>query len=99
MFDKMKALMDMKKRMGELKLELENTTFELESHDKVIKIVMNGSQEIKEVKLQGDVTALKASSLETAIKDTFNRALNRSQIIAADKMKSITGLNLPGMFS
>ena len=34
---------------------------------------------------------------EKAIKDAYNRAIKRSQMIAAEKMKSITGLNLPGM--
>ena len=99
MLDKMKALWDMKKKMEELKRELDAVTFEIESHDKSVKIAMNGSQEVKEVKLHGDLSTLKAAHLETAVKDTFNRALKRSHDIAGDKMKSVTGLNIPGMFS
>ena len=53
MFDKMKELWDMKRKMEELKKELEKASFEMESPDKSVKIVMNGSQEIKEVKIQG----------------------------------------------
>lgn len=91
MFDKMKALLDMQKKMQELKRELENTTFEIESPDKAIKIMMNGSQEIQDIKIQGD-----ASNIEAMLKDTCNRAIKRSHDIAAEKMRSIAGLNLPG---
>ena len=97
MFDKMKELWDMKRKMEELKKELEKASFEMESPDKSVKIVMNGSQEIKEVKILGDLSGMKNSSLETSIKDTFNRALKRSHDLAAEKMKSMTGLNIPGL--
>ena len=40
---------------------------------------------------------MKNSSLETSIKDTFNRGLKRSHDLAAEKMKSMTGLNIPGL--
>ena len=93
MFDKMKALWDMQKKMQELKRELDNTTFEIESQDKSVKIVMNGSQEIKDIRIQAN----DAGNLETAVKDTCNRAIKRSHDIAAEKMKAVTGLNLPGL--
>ena len=97
MFDKMKALFDMQKKMQELKRELENTTFEIESPDKSLKIIMNGSQEIREIKIQANPGDSPNSELETALKDTCNRAIKRSHDIAAEKMKAITGLNLPGL--
>lgn len=97
MFDKMKTLFDMQKKMQELKRELENTTFEVESADKSLKITMNGSQEIKEIKIQGGFDENAHSLLETKIKETCNKAIKRSQDIAAEKMKSITGLNIPGL--
>lgn len=93
MFDKMKALWDMQKKMQELKRELDGTTFEIESQDKSVKIVMNGYQEIKDIRIQaGD-----SGGLEAAVKDTCNRAIKRSHDIAAEKMKAVTGLNLPGL--
>ncbi|MEK7578636.1 MAG: YbaB/EbfC family nucleoid-associated protein [Patescibacteria group bacterium] len=97
MFDKMKALFDMQKKMEELKRELEAVTFEVESADKSIKITMNGSQEIRDIKIQGNLEGLPNSELETVLKDTCNRAIKRSHDIAAQKMKSVTGLNLPGL--
>ena len=97
MFDKMKELWDMKRKMEELKKELDKASFEIESQDKSVRIVMNGSQEVKELKIQGELSGMKNSSLETAVKDTFNRALKRSHDLAAEKMKSMTGLNIPGL--
>ena len=93
MFDKMKALWDMQKKMQELKRELDGTTFEIESQDKSVKIVMNGSQEIKDIRIQSN----DAGNLEAVVKDTCNRAIKRSHDIAAEKMKAVTGLNLPGL--
>lgn len=97
MFDKMKALMDMKKKMEEVKRELEVATFEVASSDGIIKITMNGSQEVKQVSVQKDIQGIGKEILEKAIKDVYNRAIKRSHEIAAQKMKDITGFNLPGL--
>lgn len=94
MFDKMKQLMGMRKSMQEMKRELENTTFEVESHDGLIKIIMNGAQEVKEANIQSG--NLEKASLEKAIKDAYNKGIKRSHEMAAQKMKDITGFNLPG---
>ncbi len=97
MFDKMKALMDMQKKMQELKRELDNTNFDVQSHDGMVKVTMNGSQEVKEITLNDNFKETQKPSLEKAIKDTYNMAIKRSHEIAAAKMKDVTGLNLPGM--
>lgn len=98
MFDKMKALMDMKGKMEQMKRELENTTFEVASSCGLVKVTMNGAQELKEFKVNGDIAGIDKANLERAAKDAYNRAIKRSQEVAADKMKQITGLNLPGLF-
>lgn len=95
MFDKMKQLMEMQKKMQEMKRELENTTFEVASADGLVKIVMSGAQEVKEVSIkEGDLEKL---SLEKAVRDAYNKGIKRSQEVAAQKMKEITGFNLPGL--
>jgi DNA-binding protein YbaB len=94
MFDKMKALMEMQKKMQELKRELENTVFEIASSDQTVKISMSGAQEIKGVSIQGSP---EKAVLESALKDCFNRAIKRAQEVAAQKMKSVTGMNIPGL--
>jgi DNA-binding YbaB/EbfC family protein len=97
MFDKMKELLEMQKKMQELKRELENTTFDIVSSDGLVKITMNGSQKIQDIEIQGNPGKNEYSSLEQALKDAFNRAIQRSHDIAAEKMKGITGLSLPGL--
>jgi hypothetical protein len=98
MFDKMKQLMDMQRQMQELKRELDNTTFEVVSADGLVKIAMNGSQEVKDIAIQSDLKETEKTNLEKACKDAYNKAIKRAQNIAAEKMKDITGLNLPGLF-
>jgi len=97
MFDKMKALIDMQKKMREVKQRLEDTIFEVESPEGLVKITMNGSQEIKDISIQADITNIQKERLEKAIKDVYNRAIKRSHEIAAEQMNDATGLNLPGL--
>jgi len=97
MFDKIKALMDMQKKMQEVKRELDNTSFQIQSSGGLVTITMNGSQEVRDISIFGSAEVIDKDKLERAIKDAFNRAIKRSQEIAAQKMKDVTGLNLPGM--
>lgn len=97
MLDKVKQLWEMQKKMQELKRELEKTTFETSSSDGMVKIVMNGSQQVQEVVIPGGLEGVDPSRLANAVKDAFNRSIKRSQEIAAQKMKEICGLNLPGL--
>lgn len=97
MFDKMKQLMDMQKKMQEVKRQLDEATFEVSSPDGVLKITMSGSQEVKSVSIQPDMASLNKENLERSIKDTYNRAIMRSHEIAADRMKNVVGFNLPGL--
>ncbi|MBU1726388.1 MAG: YbaB/EbfC family nucleoid-associated protein [Candidatus Omnitrophica bacterium] len=97
MFDKMKQLMEMQKKMQEVKRELDNTYFDVASSDGAIKITMNGSQEVREVKVQANIPEQQKLDLEKAIKDAYNRAIKRSHDIAGQKMKDVTGFNIPGL--
>lgn len=83
--------------MQEMKKVLENTVFEIESSDGLVKVKMSASQEIKEVILQGESGKTEKTALENAIKDAYNKAIKRSQGIAAEKMRGITGFNIPGL--
>ncbi|MDD4939697.1 MAG: YbaB/EbfC family nucleoid-associated protein [Candidatus Omnitrophica bacterium] len=97
MFDKMKAFMDLQKKTQELKRELENTDFEVQSPDGMVKITMSGSQEVKDVRFLVSLKDEQKNELERAVKEVYNKAIKRSHDIAASKMKEITGLNLPGL--
>ncbi|PIP19339.1 MAG: nucleoid-associated protein, YbaB/EbfC family [Candidatus Omnitrophica bacterium CG08_land_8_20_14_0_20_41_16] len=96
MFDKMKQLMEMQKKMQEMKRELDNTNFEIASSDGLVKITMNGAQEVKDIIIQAGIQGLEKATLEKALKDAYNRAIKRSHELAAQKMKDITGFNIPG---
>jgi DNA-binding YbaB/EbfC family protein len=97
MLDKMKALFEMQKKMQEVKRELDNTNFDIQSSDGMVKITMNGAQEVKEIVLKDNLDDSEKARLGNSLKDTFNRAIKRSQELAAQKMKDVTGLNLPGL--
>ena len=73
MLDKMKALMDMQKKMQEMKQALENTVFAMASSDGMVKITMNGSQEVKEVAIQGNIQETEKNRLEGALKEAYNK--------------------------
>ncbi len=95
MFDKMKGLFEMQKKMQEVKRVLEETNFDIQSSDGVVKITMNGAQEIKEVMIKDNLGVAEQACLAGSLKDTFNRAIKRSQEVAAQKMKDVTGFNIP----
>ncbi len=97
MFDKIKGLMGMRKQLEEIKKELDKTNFDIEGSGRLVKIAMNGSQEVQGVVLAEGCLNVNKEKVEKELKDTINRAIRRSQEIAAQKMKAVTGLNLPGM--
>ncbi|HNW39377.1 MAG TPA: YbaB/EbfC family nucleoid-associated protein [Candidatus Omnitrophota bacterium] len=97
MFDKMKGLFEMQKKMQEVKRVLENTNFDIQSSDGLVKITMNGAQEVKAITVKDNLTEQERSRLDSALKDTFNRSIKRSQEVAASKMREVTGINLPGI--
>ncbi|MDD4908335.1 MAG: YbaB/EbfC family nucleoid-associated protein [Candidatus Omnitrophica bacterium] len=97
MLDKMKALMEMQKKIQEMKRQLEAAVFEVESADGKVKITMNGSQEIQDMRIECALAEKETEQLKSAVKDALKKAIKRSHDVAADKMKSVTGLNLPGM--
>jgi DNA-binding protein YbaB len=89
--------MEMQKQFKEIKRQLDSQTFEIKSSDGLVTIAMNGSQEVQNVTITAGAAALKADLLERAFKDTFNAAIKRSLELAQQKMKDVTGMNLPGM--
>jgi nucleoid-associated protein EbfC len=97
MFDKMKSLLEMQKKMQEVKHALEQTNFDIQSSDGLVKITMNGAQEVKAITLKDNLSEQERARLENALKDTFNRSIKHSQEVAAQKMKDVTGFNIPGL--
>jgi DNA-binding protein YbaB len=87
----------MQKKMQEVKRALEGAVFDIKSPEGEVEIKMNGAQQVQEVRIREGLTPQENARLGDSLKDTFNRAVKRSQDIAAQKMREITGLNLPGI--
>ncbi|MFA5005804.1 MAG: YbaB/EbfC family nucleoid-associated protein [Candidatus Omnitrophota bacterium] len=97
MFDKVKQLMEMQKKMEVVKRELDSALFEISSSDGTVKLSMSGSQEVKGVTLNADLAKMDKAALENSLRDTYNRAIRHSHEIAAQKMKLAAGFDIPGL--
>ncbi len=93
MFDKAKAIFELKKIQSALAKEM----IEIEAGAVTVRI--NGEQKIKEIKLDRSKIDLDdIDHLEKNIESAVSQAITRSQQVAADKMKSVAGgLGLPGL--
>ncbi len=97
MFQKMNELRKLQKQAKSIQKELEKVHIEAEV-DGVI-IIINGKQEVQEVKIPEEMAG-DTKKMNNALVKAFNKALKKSQEIAAEKMKSVMGdlgLGLPGM--
>ncbi|HNW44503.1 MAG TPA: YbaB/EbfC family nucleoid-associated protein [Elusimicrobiales bacterium] len=93
MLDKMKQLWEMKRKMDEIKKELDGLV--LESEDNLVKVAITGSQEIKAVTIKAELSAVDKAKLEASLTETVNRAVRESQKAAAGKMSALGGI--PGL--
>ncbi|HAN04724.1 MAG TPA: nucleoid-associated protein, YbaB/EbfC family [Elusimicrobia bacterium] len=93
MLDKMKQLWEMKRKMDEIKKELDG--LELASEDSLVKVTITGSQEVKKVEIKGELAAADKAKLESSLTETVNRAVRESQKAAAQKMSALGGI--PGL--
>lgn len=97
MFDKMKELMEMKKQAEQIKRELDAVTVEV-TDVRGIKITINGSQDFKSISIdQNILNPTDKTKFENDLLRSLNIAVRKSQNEAAKKMRSMPGLNLPGM--
>lgn len=93
MLDKMKQLWEMKRKMDEIKKELD--VLVLASEDNLVKVEITGSQEIKTVTIKAELSSVDKAKLEASLTDTVNRAVRESQKAAAQKMSAMGGI--PGL--
>lgn len=95
MFDKAKALYELKKIQSALAKEI----IEVESGSGAIKIKINGEMKLKEVKLDASKLDMEDTErLEKLIESAVSQAITRSQQLAAERMQSVAGgLGIPGL--
>jgi len=96
MFDQMKKLMEMKKQADQIKRELEASKTEV-SDDSGITIVIDGAQKFHSIEIDPSLLGEDSrESLQQRILKSINHAIAKSQAMAAEKMKKMAGLNIPG---
>ena len=97
MFDKVRELMELKKKADRLKKELEATIIEV-NEARGIKLVINGAQIVQSIDIDDGLLApANKNRIQMDLLKSFNNAVKKSQQAAAHKMRNIPGLNLPGM--
>ena len=97
MFDKIKQMMQLKKKADKLKKELELVIIEI-SDVRGIKVVVNGAQIFQSVDIDaGLLNAANKNRLQMDLLRSINTAVKKSQQAAANKMRNTPGLNIPGL--
>ena len=96
MFNKMKELMEMKNQADRIKRELDASTVEI-NEVKGVKVVVTGSQNFRSLEIDETLLGIQnKKKLENDILRSVNKAIERSQRLAAEKMKAVMP-GLPGM--
>lgn len=94
-FEKAKALNELRKLQKELAAEV----VEIEAGDGAVQIAITGEQKIKKVTVDAAKINLdEVDKLEKWLESAISQAITKSQQIAAEKMKAISGsLGIPGL--
>jgi hypothetical protein len=88
MFDQAKMVMKAKK----LQKELANEIIEVEAGDGAVVVQINGEQKIKKITIDPESVDLDdIHELERWVETATKEAINRSQQVAAEKMKPLLG--------
>ena len=91
-------LMEMKKRMDEVKSRLDTIVVSGEADQGNVKVNMNGNRKVLDVKLNlSFLNQDDAEQLEELLQLAINRALEQSERVNESEMKSVAGSILPGM--
>lgn len=97
MFDKIKDLYKFQKQAKQIKKELAN--LHIESEIEGVKVIINGEQEIVRVEISENAP-IDRHKLAEIITRCFNKAIKKSQEIAAEKMKGVMGdMGLGGLMN
>ena len=97
MFDKMKQLMEVKRQADKIKRELDGMKVEVNDIEG-IKLIVNGTQQVQSLEIDETLlTPQNKKKLESDLLRSLNLAMMKSQSLAADKMKNMAGLNIPGL--
>lgn len=96
----MKQAQMMQQKISTLQKELELRELETSSGGGMVKIKINGKQEILDLKLDKEcVDPSDVETLEDLVRTAMNQAIKESQDMVTNAMSKVTGgLNIPGLF-
>ena len=99
----MKQVQEMQRKMAEAQEELANETVEASAGGGMVTVVMSGSLEIREVRIQAEaVDPDDVEMLQDLVMAAANEALRSAQDLAQRKLSGATGgvdlPNIPGLF-
>ncbi|MFH1899544.1 MAG: YbaB/EbfC family nucleoid-associated protein [Patescibacteria group bacterium] len=98
MLDKMKKLFELQSKIKQIKQELATSTIETEAVGGKIKVIMNGEQVIRDIKINDSlIVSPDKEQFRKDLMGCINEAVKKSQKMSAEKAKDITGLDLPNL--
>ncbi|NLM96936.1 MAG: YbaB/EbfC family nucleoid-associated protein [Halanaerobiaceae bacterium] len=96
----MKQAQQMQAKIAKMQEELEEKTVEVTAGGGAIKVVVNGKQELLDIKIDPDVVDPEdVEMLEDLVLAAVNEAMRKVQDMLSQEMSKLTGgINIPGMF-
>lgn len=96
----LKQAQQMQTKLASLQKELEAREVESSTGGGMIKVKVNGKQEILEISINKEcVDPNDVETLEELVKTGVNQAVKESQDMVSNAMSKVTGsVNIPGMF-
>jgi len=95
----MQQAQKLQEKLAKAQEELGNTTLEASSGGGVVKVTINGQQEIQSVKISSEVVNPEdVELLEDLVLTAVSEAIAKSQELAAKQLGGLTGgLKIPGL--
>ncbi|MFW5786670.1 MAG: YbaB/EbfC family nucleoid-associated protein [Halanaerobiales bacterium] len=96
----MKQAQQMQAKMEKVQEELEEKTIEATAGGGVVKVVVNGKQEVVDLEIDPEaVDPEDVEMLEDLVLAAVNEGMRKVQDMVNDEMGKLTGgMNIPGMF-
>ncbi len=85
-------------KLAKAQEELEKATVEASSGGGAVKVVINGQQKLRSIKISPEAVDPKdVGMLEDLVLTALNEALEKSKELAANRISAVTGVNIPGL--
>ena len=98
----LKQAQEVQKKIEEVQNELSQTVIDAESGGGMVKVQVNGKQELLNLSIAPEAMNEEVEVIEDLIISAVNKALSKSQSDSQEKMNQVTGgmmsgLNIPGL--